>query len=105
MFGGLIYYPKTSSTIARLDEVTREWSKLGKLLTARFRGRTKLFIKCLLKLRQMKIFFQKNFRSSPHQNRTRGNPHRAVLFGNRWSYGYVGHEWVQADSHGEVYNE
>ena len=36
MFGGYVYTKReTTKTIARFDETTREWSKLGDLVTAR----------------------------------------------------------------------
>ena len=57
MFGGQYQGDQTSTTIARLDEMTREWSKLGQLLTARFRGRKVLFMKCFLKFLKMEVFF------------------------------------------------
>ena len=105
IFGGQYQGGQTSTTIARLYEMTREWSKLGQLLTARFRGRKVLFIKCFLKFRKMEIFFEKNFHSSPRQIRPWSNPRRAILFGNRWGCGSVGLQWVQASAHREVHNE
>ena len=42
MFGGYtsstVGKGKATSTIARLDEISREWSKLGELVKSRFSG-------------------------------------------------------------------